>query len=71
MMLKVTIILFILAIITKVIIKVLAESMTPLEKAVVALKKDYMPKRILVSTFIWILLNAAAVVCLIITIIKW
>lgn len=71
MMLKVTIILFILAIITKVIIKVLAESMTPLEKAAVALKEDYMPKRILVSTFIWILLNVAAVVCLIITIVKW
>lgn len=71
MMLKVTIILFILAIITKVIIKVLAESMTPLEKAATALRKDYMPKRILVSIFIWILLNTAAVVCLIITIVKW
>lgn len=71
MMLKVTIILFILAAIAKVIIKVLAESLTPLEKAAVALKKDYMPTRILVSTFIWILLTAAAVVCLIITIIQW
>ena len=70
-MLKVTLILFILSAIAKVLIKVLYSSLDPLEKAAVALKKDYLPTRITVATIIWILLLVAAVVCLIITIVQW
>lgn len=71
MMLKTTLILFILSVITKIITKVLIENMTPLEKAACNLKKDYLPRRVMIASLTWFLITFAAIVCLIITIVQW
>lgn len=74
-MLKVTIILFILMIVTKVICRVLINSLSRAEKISIAMGRamnyNYIPTRISVASIILALLFVATVVCGIITVIQW
>lgn len=74
-MLKVTIILFILMIATKVVCRVLVNSLSRAEKISIAmsraLDRNYMPIRISVASIVLTLLFVATVVCGIITVIQW
>lgn len=74
-MLKVTIILFILMIATKVVCKVLVNSLSRAEKISIAmsraLDRNYMPIRISIASIILTLLFVATVICGIITVIQW
>lgn len=74
-MLKVTIILFILMIATKVVCRVLVNSLSRAEKISIAmsraLDRNYMPIRISIASIIFTLLFVATVICGIITVIQW
>ena len=69
-MLKITILLAILAIVSFVVFKYLVESMTMLEKIIVEKYNDA-PTRCIIAFWVFALLSVATLVCLIITIITW
>lgn len=74
-MLKVTIILFILMIATKVVCRVLVNSLSRAEKISIAMSRalnyNYMPIRISIASIILTLLFVATVICGLITVIQW
>lgn len=69
-MIKVTIILIIMAVIVKIVSKVLAYTMSVNEAIVAQIRNEY-PLRIMISVFLSFILSIAAVFCLIITIVTW
>lgn len=69
-MIKITLILFIIAIILKFVLKVMAHNISTEEAVNVYVNKQY-PIRIIVASYLWLLDIIATIVCLIITIIQW
>ena len=69
-MLKVTIILWILVACMKFVAGIVMDSMSTEEKLLFKLKQ-LMPMRVIVAISMWLLSILAAIVCTIITIVKW
>lgn len=69
-MIKATIILWIVSVVLFFAIKVMANSMSTLERLAAARCNSY-PMYIIVTTLIWLLTMLASIVMTIITIIKW